>query len=239
MCSSDLGSGRSSTGDPTLIYPMEMDPYFLAPIGADPLTFAALQARAVIAAGIADERSMAEVSVRSRGKGTVDELLASDYVREPLRRHDVPPITDGAAAMVLARGERARQIVERPAYITGFDHRTECHNPSFRALDDSPSTRIAADAAGLGNGPVEVAELQAAFTHEELLLRKALGLGDDVVVNKSGGALASNPIMASGLARIGYAANHVFDGGKRALAHSTSGPCLQQNLICILEGSDA
>ena len=31
-----------------------------------------------------------------------------------------------------------------PAYITGFDHRTECHNPSFRALDDSPSTRIAA-----------------------------------------------------------------------------------------------
>src|SRR3984957_6396758 len=36
------GSGRSSTGDPALIYPMEMDPYFLAPLGADPLTFAAL-----------------------------------------------------------------------------------------------------------------------------------------------------------------------------------------------------
>ena len=70
------GSGRSSTGDPMLIYPMEMDPYFLAPLGADPLTFAALQARAVISAGIADERSMAEVSVRSRGKGDVDDLLA-------------------------------------------------------------------------------------------------------------------------------------------------------------------
>ena len=107
------GSGRSSTGDPTLIYPMEMDPFFLAPLGADPLTFAALQARAVIAAGIADERSMAEVSIRSRGKGTVDELLAGDFVREPLRRHDVPPITDGAAAMVLARGDRARELVER------------------------------------------------------------------------------------------------------------------------------
>ena len=36
------GSGRSSTGDPSLIYPMEMDPYFLAPLGADPLTFAGL-----------------------------------------------------------------------------------------------------------------------------------------------------------------------------------------------------
>ncbi len=85
------GSGRSSTGDPALIYPMEMDPYFLAPLGADPLTFAALQARAVIAAGIADERSMAEVAVRARGKGDVDALLAEEFVRAPLRRHDVPP----------------------------------------------------------------------------------------------------------------------------------------------------
>ncbi len=229
------GSGRSSTGDPALIYPMEMDPYFLAPLGADPVTFAALQARAVIGAGIATERAMAEVSVRSRGKGTADELLAGDYVREPLRRHDLPPITDGAAAMVLATGDRARQLVERPAYITGFDHRTECHNPAYRRLDDSPSTRIAAREAGLGAGPVEVAELQAAFTHEELLLRHVLDLGDDVQVNPSGGALKANPIMATGLARVGYAADHIFGGGHRALAHSTSGPCLQQNLICILE----
>ncbi len=230
------GSGRSSTGDPVLIYPMEMDPYFLAPLGADPLTFAALQARAVIASGIADERSMAEVAVRSRGKGDIEALLSEEFVREPLRRHDVPPITDGAAAMVLATGRRARQLVERPAYIAGFDHRTECHNPSFRALDDSPSARIAAVAAGLRDAPVEVAELQAAFTHEELLLRKVLELGDDVAVNPSGGALRSNPIMATGLCRVGYAADHIFGGGRRALAHSTSGPCLQQNLVCILEG---
>jgi acetyl-CoA acetyltransferase len=228
------GSGRSSTGDPSLIYPMEMDPYFLAPLGADPLTFAALQARAVIASGIADERSMAEVAIRSRSRGDVDALLAEDYIREPLRRHDVPPITDGAAAMVVATGDRARRLVERPAYITGFDHRTECHNPSFRALDDSPSTRLAAEAAGLGDGPIEVAELQAAFTHEELLLADVLDLGDDVSVNPSGGALRANPIMATGLCRIGHAADHVMSGGHRALAHSTSGPCLQQNLVCIV-----
>ena len=230
------GSGRSSTGDPSLIYPMEMDPYFLAPLGADPLTFAALQARAVIAAGIANERSMAEIAVRSRGKGDVDALLTEDYLREPLRRHDVPPITDGAAAMVLVTGDRARKLVKRPAYITGFDHRAECHNPSFRALDDSPSTRIAAAAIGLHDAPIEMVELQAAFTHEELLLRHALGLSDDVVVNKSGGALRSNPIMATGLCRIGYAADHIFAGGNRALGHATSGPCLQQNLLCLLEG---
>src|SRR3954451_9516608 len=86
------GSGRSSTGDPTLIYPMEMDPFYLAPLGADPLTFAALEARAMIAAGITDEREMAEVAARSRrdaldnpdaqvrGDADVDALLAGDYV---------------------------------------------------------------------------------------------------------------------------------------------------------------
>lgn len=229
------GSGRSSTGDPSLIYPIEMDPYFLAPLGVDPLTFAALQARAVIEAGIADERSMAEVAVRSRGGGDVDALLAEDYLREPLRRHDVPPITDGAAAMVLATGDRARRLVDRPAFVAGIDHRTECHNPGFRRLDDSPSTRLAATAAGLADHPVELAELQAAFTHEELLLRHVLGLGDQVEVNRSGGALRANPIMATGLCRIGAAADHVAGGGSRALAHATSGPCLQQNLVCILE----
>jgi acetyl-CoA acetyltransferase len=180
---------------------------------------------------------MAEVAVRARGKGTIEELLAAEYLREPLRRHDVPPITDGAAAMVLAVGPRARQLVARPAFITGFDHRSECHNPAFRRLDDSPSTRRAAHEAGMNDGPpIEVAELQAAFTHEELLLTHVLGLGPEVKVNPSGGPLKANPIMASGLCRIGYAADHVFAGGTRALAHATSGPCLQQNLICMVEG---
>ena len=68
------GSGRSSTGDPALIYPMEMDPYFLAPLGADPLTFAALQARAVIDAASPTSAAMAEVAVRARGMGDVDAL---------------------------------------------------------------------------------------------------------------------------------------------------------------------
>jgi acetyl-CoA acetyltransferase len=103
-------------------------------------------------------------------------------------------------------------------------------------VDGESSTRIAAEAAGLNDAPVEVAELQTAFTHEELLLRRVLELGEDVEVNPSGGALRDNPIMATGLCRVGYAADHIFGGGNRALAHATSGPCLQQNLVCILEG---
>ncbi|HXY94196.1 MAG TPA: lipid-transfer protein [Acidimicrobiia bacterium] len=242
------GSGRSSTADPSLIYPMEMDPYYLAPLGVDPVSFAALQARALIEAGKVTERQMAEVAARSRkdavgnpsaqvtGDFDVDELLEEDYVRAPLRRHDLPPISDGACAVVLATAQRAEQLVERPAWITGLEHRSECHNPALRDLTDSPSTRLAAEAAGLRDGPVEVAELQAAFTHEEPLLREVLGLDDSVAVNPSGGALAANPIMATGLVRIAEAARQVAAGRQRTLAHATSGPCLQQNLVCILEG---
>jgi hypothetical protein len=46
-------------------------------------------------------------------------------------------------------------------------------------------------------------------------------------------------MFAAGLTRIGEAASHVLDGSaSRTLAHATSGPALQQNLVCVLEGRD-
>jgi acetyl-CoA acetyltransferase len=84
---------------------------------------------------------------------------------------------------------------------------------------------------------VDVAEIHAPFAPQEIIVRTALGLEDGVVVNPSGGALAANPIMAAGLIRIGEAAARISSGAAgRAVAHATSGPCLQQNLVCVLEG---
>ena len=92
--------------------------------------------------------------------------------------------------------------------------------------------------AGVGRDKVDVAELYGPFTHQEILLTRALGLGDGVNINPSGGALAANPMMAAGLTRIGEAARRIWDGSAdRAVAHATSGPCLQQNLVCVLEGN--
>jgi acetyl-CoA acetyltransferase len=106
-----------------------------------------------------------------------------------------------------------------------------------RDLTTSPSTTLAAERAGVGDGPVELAELHAPFTHQEVLIRQALGLGDDVNINPSGGTLAANPLIAAGLIRIGEAASRISRGdARRAVAHATSGPCLQQNLVCVLEG---
>jgi len=93
-----------------------------------------------------------------------------------------------------------------------------------------------ADAGGEGRA-VEVAELHAPFTHQEIMLRAALGLGEGVAVNPSGGALCGNPMFAAGLARIGMAAQAIMSGrAGRALGHATSGPALQQNLVCVMEG---
>jgi acetyl-CoA acetyltransferase len=82
-----------------------------------------------------------------------------------------------------------------------------------------------------------VAELHAPYSHQELILRQALGLNGQTEINPSGGALVANPIMAAGLIRIGEAAQRVMDGAAgRALGHATSGHCLQQNLVCVVEG---
>ena len=57
-----MGSGRSSTADPALIYPMEMDPYYLAPLGADAADLRRPPGPALIDAGKVTERQMAEIA---------------------------------------------------------------------------------------------------------------------------------------------------------------------------------
>jgi acetyl-CoA acetyltransferase len=156
----------------------------------------------------------------------------------PLRKHDCPPISDGAVAVVLAAGDLAKKVCDKPAWIRGIDHRIEAHSIGVRDLTTSASSARAAQGAGLGDRPVDVAELHAPFTHHELILRDSIGINGNTDVNPSGGALAANPIMAAGLIRIGEAARQIMSGtAKRTLAHATSGPCLQQNLVCVMEAA--
>jgi acetyl-CoA acetyltransferase len=241
--------GRSSLGDLNEILALQLDPYYLAPMWPDTVSLAALQARALIDAGKATEADFAAIAARSRKDALsnpkaqvandipAETLLEDEYVVSPLRRHALPPITDGAAAIVLAAGDKARQWSDNPVWITGFDHRIETHSLGARDLTSSPSTTKAAEVAGLADGPVDVAEIHAPYAHQEIIIREALGLDDTVSINPSGGPLAANPMMSAGLIRIGEAAASIKAGkARRAVAHATSGPCLQQNLVCILEG---
>jgi acetyl-CoA acetyltransferase len=180
---------------------------------------------------------MAAVAARSHDAG-IEELLTLPYVASPLREHDCPPVSDGAAAVVLAAGDLARAVCERPAWIRGIDHRIEPQGLGLRDLTRSTSAALAAQRAGVAEGPIDVAELHASYTHQELILRDALGLEANVAINPSGGALAADPVMVTGLLRIGEAASRVMSGeAQRALAHASAGPCLQQNLVCVMEAA--
>jgi acetyl-CoA acetyltransferase len=244
-----FGFGKSSAGVLRRVLAMQLDPYTMTPLWPDTVSIAALQARLGIDADLWDEAAMADVVERSlaaaegnpnavrAGKSPVQELLSKPMFADPLRKHDCAPVTDGAVALVLATGDRAREVRDNPAWITGFAHNSDGLHLGNRDLTVSLSATRAAQAAG-GTDGVEVAELHAPFSHQELILRSALGLNGDVDVNPSGGPLTGNPMFAGGAIRVGEAAKRIWDGSaSKALGHATSGPALQQNLVCVMEAS--
>ncbi len=225
------GFGKSSAGTLRQVLSRQLDPYLVGPLWPDSVSVAGLQARAGLDAGRWTEQDMAAVA-----GGDIESLLAAPYIADPLRAHDIAPITDGAAAIVLAVGDRARELCERPAWITGMAHNIDPQGFGVRDLTRSPSTTRAAAAVTRGNTDFDVAELHAPFSHQQLILAEAIGLSPDTTINPSGGALAANPMFAAGLERIGNAATAIMSGtANRTLAHATSGPALQQNLVAVLE----
>jgi acetyl-CoA acetyltransferase len=241
--------GRSSMGDLPSVLTMQLDPYLLAPLHVDGISMAALQARALLDAGRSSEHEWAEIAARSRRDGRHNPeaqvsgdfdpaaLMREPYAVSPLRPHAIAPVSDGAAAMVIAAGDLARRVSAKPVWIRGIDHRLDPHHPGVRDLASSRSARLAGEKAGAARGGFDVAELHTPFASQEPILREALGLdAARTRINPSGGPLAAHATMVAGLARIGEAARQLWSGkAERALAHATQGPCLQQNLVCVLE----
>lgn len=243
------GFGLSSPGELPIVLSQQLDPYYLAPLWVDTVSLAAMQARMMLDQGLITERDMAEVVARSRnnaldnphaqfsGSVTADELLQQASFVSPLRKHDCSPISDGAGAMIIATVEQAKQWGKPYVLISGIDHRIESHNMGMRDLTDSSSTRKAAEVAGMDRERVDIAELYAPFSHQEIILSRALDLDEKTSINPSGGVLAGNLMMASGLSRIGEVFNRIIAGEAQCgVAHATSGPCLQHNLVTVLEG---
>ena len=244
------GFGKSSAGVLRRVLSRQTDPYTVAPLWPDSVSMAGLQARIGLDTGKWTEAQMARVAFDSFANATrvdsvqpptsPDELLERPFFADPLRRHDIAPITDGAAAIVLAADERARELCEKPAWITGIEHRIESPSLGVRDLTESPSTKAATKAAtGGSTSSIEVAEICAPFTHQQIILADAMNLPGTTKINPSGGALAANPMFVAGLERIGFAAQHIWNGSaERVLAHATSGPALQQNLVAVMEGKN-
>ena len=191
---------RPSRGELDRTLAIQLDPYTVAPLWPDARGLAGLQAQAL------------------RDKG----------IDVP----DVPPtyVADGAVAVVLAVGDRARELTKTPVWIRGIDHRIEAPALGVRDLTSSPSTRAAGERAGATG--IDAAWLHTPYPHQALVLKEALGLNGATI------DAAAGPVMVGGLERLAAAAAGIAAGkARRAVAHATSGPCLQQNLVAVLEGA--
>ncbi len=232
--------GKSSVGDMDAVQGLMLDPYTLAPLHPPAVALAALQARVMLDRGLCTERDFAAAVAAARAAGLnnpaiprpeaseIEALLAAPFVSSPLRAHDAAQGTDGAAALVLAVGGTGPRIA-------GISHHIDAHHPGLRDLSTVPSVRRSAAAIGFDASTLDVAELHAPYSSQQVLLEWALGLSAATAVNPSGGALCAETPMVAGLLRIGEAAAAVRRGARRALGHATSGPCLQHNLLCLLE----
>ena len=249
-----MGSGRSSTADPALIYPMEMDPFYLAPLGADHVSLAALQARALIDSGqghrAADGRGRGPHPPRRQGQpaGPGQRRLRRRRAagrpttsRAPLRR--ARPAADHRRR--LRGGDRPRRQGPRAVRQPGLDHRPRpllgaATTRACATCATSTSTRSAAKAAGLDDGP-DRGGRAAGLVHPR---GAAAGRGararsrrGDQPVRRPAGRQPDHGHRPGPHHRGGPARSSRPTADARS-AHSSSGPCLQQNLVCILEGND-
>jgi acetyl-CoA C-acetyltransferase len=197
----------------------------------------ALVARAHMAKYGTTEAQMAAVAVKNHKHGTrnpkaqfqkeitLEQVLKSPMVADPLKLYDCCPFTDGGAAVVLASEEVARKARRRPIWVLASAAASDWMLiGDKRDLSRVPATeRAAASAysqAGLGPQDVNVVELHDCFTIAEIVATEGLGLfepgtggiaaekgwtsiGGKMPVNPSGGLKAKgHPIGATGAAQI-------------------------------------
>ena len=168
---------------------------FHTPLGVTPIAWYALNATRYLYETGATREELAAVAVKDRRHAalnplaqyrkpiTVQDVLDAPPIVRPLHLLDVPPRSDGAAAIVLASDELARELCERPVYVPGRGFRHQGVHQV--ASEPTPLTWFetaelaAVDAyheAGAGPEDIDVAEVYAPCTIIEVLVTEALGL---------------------------------------------------------------
>lgn len=186
------------------------------------------------------------------GPLTVDDVLGSPFVSEPLHALDCCLITDGGAAAVMTTLERARDLPARPVIVLGHGETTTNNDmaqiPDLTATGARVSGERAYRMAGLDPGDVDVAQVYDSFTITVLLELEALGFcargeagafvskgriapGGEFPLNTSGGGLSYNHPGVFGLLLVveavrqlrGECGERQVPGAEVALCHGTGG----------------
>ena len=177
---------RAGSEDQTLTGQFEAPYRPLLPIG----NYAMIAARHMHQYGTRPEQ-LAEVAVAARQWAalnpkawarqplSVDEVMASGYIAEPLHRLDCCLVTDGGGAVVVTTPERAREAAKRPIRVIGRgESATAWHISQIDDLTVTPgvaSSRAAYAMAGVGPGDIDVAELYDNFTIATIMELEDLG----------------------------------------------------------------
>ena len=156
---------------------------------------------------------------------TLDQVLGSRMISTPLRLFMCSPITDGAAAVLVASEARARALTKTPVWIRGTGQALDGFQLTSLHEDYAhwPAMKRAADAAygmaGVRPADVDLAEVHDCFSIAELIAYEELGFcpkgeggrfveagrsdyGGDVVVNPRGGLIGcGHPLGATGVAQ--------------------------------------
>ena len=174
---------------------------------------------------------------------TVEDVLNSPMLWDPIRYLETCPSSDGAIALIVANEETAKKGPRTPAWIKGAASYAEAMWVPGRDQVSPQAGKICAkhvyDQAGITNPwkQIDTAEIYVPFAWFEAMWLENLGFCDEgegwkivergeqkfgahLPINPSGGVLCSNPIGASGMLRVGEAALQVMG---RAGEHQVEG----------------
>jgi acetyl-CoA C-acetyltransferase len=228
---------KGSDGSMPIITNAMFDPIYYRPLGLDAISSAALQAKAYIDRLRANPEDWAYVSVKNHKNAklnpyahlpmdlTIEEVMNSRPIAEPLKLLDCSPISDGAAAIILAGEDRISNSKNRPVWLKGVGYAAELNYLGDRDLSEPKALTEAAKRAykmaGVTNPreQIDFLEVYDAFSYMEPLWLEGLGIcekgkGGEYTrsgateisgvqpVNVSGGVLSAHAVLVAGMVRV-------------------------------------
>jgi len=200
-----------------------------------PALYALMARRHMLEFGTTEEQ-MAQVAVKNHYNGSLnpnaqyrkpiklEDVMNSSMVADPLKLLDCSPITDGAAAVILASEEKAKQLCDNPVWIAGSGQASDSlalHDRKSLSRTEAAvkASKIAYQMAGVNPKDIDFAEVHDCFTIAEIMAIESLGfcevgkggiftekgqtaLTGSIPVNTSGGLKAKgHPVGATGIAQ--------------------------------------
>jgi acetyl-CoA C-acetyltransferase len=236
---------------------MFSDPFYQRQLGLQETIAAALQMRLYMEKYGVTEEQCAGVAVKNfrnalgnplahrRGRYTVNDILNSARIIDPLTELQVAPKSEGIVAVLLASEAAAKKMTDKPVWFKGYGSSLDNYFIGDRNLLEGQLPAAAARAykmAGIKNPrkEIDLAEITEPYAFQELLWCEDLGFCEKggggkllesgvtertgrLPVNPSGGVLANNPYVSRGLQRVveavlqlrGEAGEHQVDGKRK------------------------